>query len=158
MHDSPARAEPSPGVVPPRGTVLGFDFGTARIGVAVAELELGIAHPLETIASSSEEQRERALDRLITDWRPALLVLGLPPPRPDGTGHPLAPVILAWAARLGRRSGLEVRFVDESLTSAMASTALAESGIRGIRQKRYLDSVAAQQILQSFLDGCHAPA
>jgi putative Holliday junction resolvase len=158
MHDLPAQAEAAKATVPRRGTVLGFDFGTARIGVAVAELELGIAHPLETIATGSEDQRDRALDRLVADWQPALLVLGLPPPRPDGTGHPLAPLVRAWAARLGSRTGLEVRFVDESLTSAMASTALSESGIRGIRQKRHLDSVAAQQILQSFLDGSHAPA
>ena len=76
----------APGGVPPRGTVLGFDFGTARIGVAVAELELGIAHPLETIASGSEEQRDRALERLVADWRPAFLVVGLPPARGTSGG------------------------------------------------------------------------
>ena len=137
--------------LPPRGTVLGFDFGTARIGVAVAELELGIAHPLETVRSTDEATRDRALDRLVREWRPVVLVIGLPESR-DGRTHPLAEVIGRWAESLGQRHGVPIRFEDESFTSAQASSSLNENGIRGMKQKRHLDTVAAQHILQAFLE------
>lgn len=149
MHDlPPPEAHPS---LPGSGTVIGLDYGAARIGVAVAELELGIAHPVETIATAAEDQRARALQRVLTEWRPVLLVVGLPRHQ-DATPHRLDATIRLWARQLGEQHRLPVAFVDESFSSASASIALGDQGVRGMRQKRHLDSVAAQQILQGFLD------
>src|SRR5215510_2894425 len=60
------------------GTVLAFDFGARRVGVAVGELAIGIAHPLQTLRTASERARLEAIAKLIQDWSPSLLVVGLP--------------------------------------------------------------------------------
>ena len=73
----------------PSGTVLAFDFGARRLGVAVGELTLRIAHPLETIQAATEEARMEQVGRLIKEWSPVLLVVGLPS-HMDGTEHELS--------------------------------------------------------------------
>ncbi|MEI7967360.1 MAG: Holliday junction resolvase RuvX [Betaproteobacteria bacterium] len=140
---------------PSRGAVLGLDFGTARIGVAVAEFEIGIAHPLKTVVGDDAERRNLALDRMMEEWNPVLFVLGMPGRR-NNQEHPLAAQIRALAAELEARYGVPVEFSDESHSSQAASMTLASNGVRGIRQKQFLDSVAAQEILQAYLDGNRA--
>src|SRR5262245_22148418 len=72
---------------PPRtGTVLAFDFGERRMGVAVGELELKLAHPLETVHADSDNQRFERIGRLVGQWRPVALVVGLPV-HLDGSEH-----------------------------------------------------------------------
>lgn len=132
------------------GTVLGFDFGLKRIGVAVGTLELRLAHPLETIGGEANDVRFARIGTLIEEWQPALAVVGIPH-RDDGT-HEFAPTCLRFAQRLQGRFGLKVALVDESYSSAAASSTLNESGIRGRQQKPVLDQVAAQHILQHFFD------
>jgi len=134
---------------PRRGAVLAFDFGERRMGVAVGELELRLAHPLETILAQSDAQRLDAADRLIREWRPVILVVGLPK-HLDGSEHELTGRCRNFAKRLRSRFGIETCLVDERLSSHAASLALAESGVRGRRQKAMLDQVAAQQILETF--------
>lgn len=141
----------------PSGTILGIDFGLRRTGIAVGETSVGLAHPLETIATGDDHVRLGHVMRLVEEWRPVLIVVGLPQGR-DGMAHPLADTIRAWAETVRAATRVPVSFVDESLSSHAASVALAEGGVRGMRQKRFLDSVAAQQILQSFLDGQNAIA
>lgn len=133
------------------GTVLAFDFGEQRIGVAVGEHLLGIAHPLVTIATEANEQRFREIAALIEEWQPTLLLVGLPL-SVDGAEHELTALSRKFARRLDGRFGLPVAMVDERYTSAQASQSLAESGIRGRSQKPMLDQVAAQHILQSYFD------
>ena len=70
------------------GTVLAFDFGEKRIGVAVGEHLLGIAHPLATVAAEANDERFRQIADLIAEWRPALLLVGLPL-SVDGSEHEL---------------------------------------------------------------------
>ncbi len=135
----------------PAGTVLAFDFGLKRIGVAVGDTTVKLAHPLATIAEESNDRRFAAIAALIAEWHPALLVVGLPA-RLDGTEHEMSALCRRFARRLEGRHGLETRLVDERLSSASASEDLAEIGIRGRKQKAALDQVAAQRILQSFLD------
>lgn len=142
---------------PQRGTVLALDFGERRTGVAVGELELGLAHPLATLNSASDRERLAALDGLVKEWSPVLFVVGLPA-HLDGSQHPLAPRCERFAAKLHARFGLPTRLVDERLTSATASLALAEAGVRGRRQKDVLDQMAAQQILQAFFASPDDPA
>lgn len=137
--------------LPATGTVLGFDFGKKRIGVAVGEHLLGIAHPLEMINTEITEQRFAQIARLITEWQPTILVVGLPQ-HLDGTPHELTALCQKFARRLQGRFNLPVQLIDERLTSAEASQALNQTGIKGRKQKPMLDQVAAQIILQAYFD------
>lgn len=133
------------------GTLLGFDFGERRIGVAVGETLLGIAHPLQTIDSESNDVRFTIIGALIAEWKPTRLVVGLPT-HMDGSEHALTLLCKKFARRLEGRFKLPVTLVDERLSSAEASQSLKEAGIGGRRQKPMLDQVAAQHILQSYFD------
>jgi putative Holliday junction resolvase len=131
------------------GTVLAFDFGTKRIGVAVGDFETRLAHPLTTIAAADNRARFAAIERLIAEWRPALLVVGLPV-HADGTEHPVGRLVRRFAQRLHGRFGARTELVDERLTSHEAEGLLRAAGARGARLKAGLDAVAAQRILESY--------
>ena len=135
----------------PGGSVLAFDFGEKRIGVAVGDRALGIAHPLATIAFDDNARRFEAVAALIAEWRPVVLVVGLPAYL-DGTEHELTRLCRKFAQRLQARFGIDAVLVDERLTSRAADAALHESGVFGKRRKAALDQVAAQQILQTFFE------
>ena len=132
-------------------SVLAFDFGEKRIGVAVGDLEIGIAHPLETIVAEGNEARFESIAKLITEWKPTQLVVGLPS-HMDGTEHELSRLSRRFARRLEGRFNLPAVLVDERLSSDEASLSLNEAGIRGKGQKIMIDQVAAQHILQSHFD------
>ena len=134
------------------GTVLAFDFGEKRIGVATGETILKVTHPLTTINAEENQAKFAQIGLLIQEWRPALLVVGLPM-HMDGEAHLLTQLSKKFAQRLEGRFNLPVVMVDERLSSAEATQNLTESGIKGIKQKAMLDAVAAQSILQSYLDG-----
>lgn len=133
------------------GTLLAFDFGEKRIGVAVGDNIVGLAHPLQTIAAESNDIRFAAIAALIAEWHPVRLVVGLPTYL-DGTEHALTQLCRKFARRLEGRFNLPVELVDERLTSSEASQALKQAGIGGRKQKPMLDQVAAQLILQHYLD------
>src|SRR5262245_18512598 len=84
---------------PRTGTVLAFDFGTRRVGVAVGDFETGIAHPLTTIDHADNRTRFAAVGRPIAEWRPVLLVVGAPA-HADGTAHPVGQLARRFAQRL----------------------------------------------------------
>lgn len=138
------------------GTILAFDFGEKRIGVAVGDNLVGIAHPLQTIDAESNDIRFSTIGALIEEWKPVFLVVGLPTYL-DGTEHALTQLCKKFARRLEGRFNLPVALVDERLSSAEASQALKQAGIGGRKQKPMLDQVAAQLILQYYLDN-HATA
>jgi len=120
------------------GTVLAFDFGLKRIGVAVGEAEMRSAHPLPGIAAPGFA----AIEKLVKEWRPGLLVVGLPVA--EHREHPLARRVQRFARQLEGRFRLPVARVDERYTSVAA-----ESLLRGTRRKA-VDSVAAQLILEQY--------
>ena len=148
-----AAPEPRPAPdLPARGTLLGFDFGLARLGVAVGELETGQASPLITISDEANAPRFAAIEKLIAEWHPAGLVVGIPC-HLDGTPHEMTARCRRFANQLRGRYGLPVMESDERLSSAAAEAALEEAGQRSWRaRKPVLDAVAAQIILQHFLD------
>ncbi|WP_373974463.1 Holliday junction resolvase RuvX [Chitinibacter sp. SCUT-21] len=133
-------------------TILGFDFGEVRIGVSMGSTELGIAHPLETIAFEENDKKFARIEALIKEWQPSALVVGLPA-HLNGEEHEMSRLARKFANRLKGRFGLAVSLVDERLSSAGATQALNEIGLRGRKQKPALDQVAAMQILQSYFDG-----
>lgn len=133
------------------GTVLAFDFGTKRIGVAVGDFETRIAHPLTSITGAENRARFAAIEKLIAEWRPARLVVGLPA-HADGAEHPVGRLARRFAQRLQGRFGIPAELVDERLTSHEAEGMLRASGARGARLKAGLDAVAAQRILQTYFE------
>jgi putative Holliday junction resolvase len=141
-------------------TVLGFDFGEKRIGVAVGETATGIANPLGAIAGEANDARFGAIAKLVDEWKPGAFVVGRPK-HADGSGHAVAKLAEKFARRLTARHGLPVVFVDETLTSADAEASLRETRTRPARAGD-VDALAATLILQSYLDdpgahGRHAP-
>lgn len=138
------------------GTVLAFDFGEKRIGVAVGETMLKVAHPLITINAEENEAKFSQIGAIIKEWRAALLVVGLPM-HMDGhlnndRPHLLTQLAKKFAQRLEGRFNLPVVMVDERLSSFDAAQNLNATGVTGRKQKTMLDAVAAQSILQSYFD------
>ena len=125
--------------MPERGTILAFDFGLKRIGVAVGEPELRTAHPLPAIAQFEQ------IENLVKEWKPAALVVGLPTSS-QGEPHKMTRQAEDFARRLEKRFKLPVTRVDERFTSVEA-----EHRLRGVKNKA-IDSVAAQLILEQYFD------
>jgi len=134
-----------------KSTVLCFDFGEQRIGVAVGEHMLASANPLTTINSESNDVRFEVIGKLIDEWQPKLLVVGLPL-NVDGSAHSMTQLCKKFARRLNGRFNLPVMLVDERYSSIEASEKLNAAGIKGRAQKERLDQVAAQGILQSYFN------
>jgi putative Holliday junction resolvase len=131
-------------------TLIGFDFGEKRIGVAVGETGSGLAHPLMAIDAEATDRRFAMIEKVVLDWRPAAFVVGRPR-HPDGGEHEVARLAEKFARRLSARFHLPVTFVDETLSSAQAQSQLREQHAR-IRAKQDVDALAAAVILQSYLD------
>lgn len=132
-------------------TVLAFDFGERRVGIAVGEHLLGSANPLTTIDNESNDIRFQIISTLVKEWQPKLLVVGLPL-NVDGTEHAVTQLCKKFARRLNGRFNLPVILIDERYSSVEASSQLNQVGIRGRAQKAMLDQIAAQTILQSYFD------
>ncbi|HEX5611365.1 MAG TPA: Holliday junction resolvase RuvX [Burkholderiales bacterium] len=128
-----------------RRTILAFDFGIQRIGVAVGEPETGTSHPLPGIEIAGAG-RFAAIGRLVEEWRPAQLVVGLPLAA-NGHAHDLTRRAERFARQLHGRFRLPVELVDERYSSLEA-----EHRLRGRRLGRLAaDSLAAQLILEQYL-------
>ncbi|HVF65227.1 MAG TPA: Holliday junction resolvase RuvX [Casimicrobiaceae bacterium] len=133
------------------GSVLSFDFGRRRIGVAIGNTLVRVAHPLATIEEEGNAARLAAIAKLIDEWRPTRLVVGVPL-HADGTEHQMTREAQRFARRLRGRFALPVVEVDERYTTQAAQSALEAEG-RGDRRHRALrDQVAAQIILQDWFD------
>ncbi len=133
------------------GTVLAFDLGLKRTGVASGDLAIGVAHPLTVIQAESTDARLVAITQLIAEWQPVILVLGLPT-HADGGEHEMTRVAKNFARKLESHFKLPVFMVDERHTSTAAESELHARGIHGKKNKALVDAVAAQLILQGFFD------
>lgn len=133
------------------GTVLAFDFGERRIGVAVGEHLIGTANPLMTIDNESNQTRFQIITDLVREWQPKLLIVGLPLSA-EGAEHEMTQLCRKFARRLNGRFNIPVIMIDERYSSVEASRLLSQTGIKGRAQKAMLDQVAAQTILQSYFD------
>ncbi len=135
-------------------TLLAFDYGRRRIGVAVGNTLTGDARPLTTLDATDSGPDWTRIAALLAEWRPARLVVGVP--YNDGApGEAIATEAQRFARRLHGRFGLPVDAVDERLSSAEAHDRLKEdrrAGRRGPVAKKDIDSAAAAVILQDWLD------
>ena len=137
------------------GTVLAFDFGLQRIGVAVGEAEIGSAHPLPGVAAQTLAGRFTAIERLVTEWRPTLLVVGRPLGE-DGAPHEMTRRAERFARQLGARFRLPVELVDERYSSAEVESRMrAAYGSRraaSLARGKTLDSHAAQLLVEQYFN------
>jgi putative holliday junction resolvase len=131
--------------------VLAFDFGTRFVGVAVGNTAMRVAQPLTTIEAEGKVQRFGAIERLIAEWQPGALVVGRPL-EDDGSDNAMTARAERFARQLEGRFGLPVARVDERYTTRAASTVLTEAGFSRRARDEAIDEVAAQLILQAWLD------
>ncbi len=147
----PERAIAPAAISLPQGTLLAFDFGTRRIGIAIGNTLLRRANPLTTINDEKTALRFDVITALLSEWQPGALIVGLPY-NDDGTPHELTALCRRFANRLKGRFKLPTILLDERYTSLAASAQLNEEGIHGMKQKKLIDQYAAQQILQAYFD------
>lgn len=133
------------------GTILAFDFGVKRIGVAVGEWPLAQAHPLTTIHGEANAERFAAIEALLKEWRPVSLVVGLPVAL-DGSAHEMTARSTRFANQLRGRFGLPVDYAEERLSSVEAEERLRASGHNARSAREHVDALAAQIILQCFFE------
>jgi len=139
-----------------RGRLLGVDTGSVRVGLAVSDPERKIASPLETYRRRDQAQEARYFQRLVQHEDIAALVVGLPV-HTDGREGVKAAEARQYAAWLTEVTGLPVVFWDERFTTVEAESHLWSAGLTHKQRKERRDRVAAQILLQSYLDvGCPA--
>jgi len=131
-------------------TLLGFDFGPRKIGVAVGQTITRSASPLTTLRSQDRRPDWQAIEALVSDWRPSALVVGLPY-NMDDTEAEWAGAARRFARQLHGRFGLAVHLVDERLTSIEARRQLG----RAASSLAVIDATAARLILETWLGEQH---
>jgi putative Holliday junction resolvase len=129
------------------GSLLGFDFGLRRIGVAVGQTLTGTASPLTTLISRNEQPDWVSIGRLVAEWQPEAIVVGLPFQMDDQEAE-VAGRARRFARQLEGRYRLPVHLADERLTTREARRQL---GRRGAEDRRLIDALAAQLILETWL-------
>ena len=143
MNPAPGSLTPAPAAARP-ACYLGFDFGTRRTGVASGNSLTRSATPLATLALEGDA-RFAAIARLIGEWRPDALVVGVPR-HPDGAAHELTRLAQRFARQLHGRFRLPVHEVDERYSTV-------EAGARGGFDDRVgIDAAAAAVLLEQFLN------
>lgn len=132
-------------------SVLGFDFGLKRIGVASGQTITATASPLVTIETTEDDSHFDDIMALIRRWKPDRLLVGIPYML-DGSATEMSTLARKFGEQIAQRSGLEVSFVDETLSSAEAEEILKQRLQLGKHNKSEVDRMAAAIIVQSWLD------
>lgn len=128
-------------------TLLAFDYGEKRIGVALGNSLTRSARPLTVLPNRNRDYRFEAIGKLIAEWKPDVLVVGLPS-HPDGTPHAMTQQAKRFGNQLNGRFNLPVVWVDERYTSVDAEAQIRERG----GDTGQVDAEAASIILQQYLD------
>ena len=135
--------------------VLGLDIGAERVGVAVSDPAGSVASPVTVLDARRLAGDAAAFVRLLEDYEPELLVVGMPMTL-AGEHGPQAEVVRTVAERLGRVAGVPVEYWDERLSSTEARRVMRESGLNEREQRGSVDKVAAAIVLQGWLDARRA--
>ncbi len=135
----------------PSTRIAGIDYGTVRIGIATADLAVGIAGPYETYTRRSERLDAEYFCRLATEERIDRFVVGLPV-HTSGHESQKSTEARAFGAWLHTLTGVPVEYFDERYTSAEAESLLLEAGLTSKRRKERLDQLAAQIMLTAYLE------
>ena len=137
--------------------IMGLDYGSKTVGVAISDA-LGItAQGVETICRKEENKLRKTcarIEELIQEYEVTKIVLGLPKHMNNEIGE-RAEKSLQFGEMLKRRTGLEVVMWDERMTTVSAEQVLIENKVRREDRKKYIDKIAAVFILQGYLDAVH---
>ncbi len=134
--------------------IMGLDYGSVTVGVAISDEMLLTAQGLETITRRQENKLRRTLARigeLSEEYQIDRIVLGYPK-KLDNTEGERCERTREFAELLERRTGLPVVLWDERLTTVAAEKILSDGGVRREHRKKYVDKIAASLILQGYLD------
>ena len=134
--------------------IMGLDYGTKTVGVAISDALKITAQGIETIQRKEENKLRKTcarIEQLIKEYEVEKIVLGFPKHMNNDVGE-RAEKSLEFKAMLERRTGLEVVMWDERLTTVAAERTLKESSVRRENRKQYVDKIAAVFILQGYLD------
>ncbi|HHL45684.1 MAG TPA: Holliday junction resolvase RuvX [Gammaproteobacteria bacterium] len=137
--------------MPETGCILGFDYGQRRIGIAVGQTLTRTAQALTTLQSRDGKPDWKAIQQLLEEWRPVRLIVGLPL-HLDGEEQEITHAARRFANQLHGRFGLPVSHADERLSSVEAEQILTETQGAGRYDKQAIDKLAAQLILQGWLE------
>lgn len=140
-----------PAAYPDRGRLLGVDYGSKRVGLAISDVRQSLASPLIVIQRQGQLQELAAIKRITREHEVAGLVVGLPVHMSGDEGGKAAEA-RAYGTALSERLGLPVRYWDERFTSAAAEVAMRTADLSPKRRRQLIDKVAAQILLQAYLD------
>ena len=133
------------------GNIIGFDFGQKRIGVAIGNNISKSAQALITIESASNNQKFEAIQKIMDEWQPVSIVVGVPF-NVDGSEHKVTNLCKKFAKQLEQKYALPIHLIDERYTSIEASYEIQDKKIDLKKRKLLIDQIAAKIILQSYLD------
>jgi putative holliday junction resolvase len=133
------------------GIMIGFDFGTKRIGVSIGQRITGTAAPLRTIRLASHGEPWKSIAELVASWRPEAFIVGFAYPF-NGSENPIAPAMDQFCKTLARRYRVPVHRVDETLSTAESRRTFFAGERRRSAFRDVKDELAAQVILQTWLD------
>ena len=134
--------------------IMGLDYGSRTVGVAISDELLITAQAKEIIRRKEENKLRKTLARieeLIQEYGVEKIVLGLPV-HMDGSDSERSQLCLEFKEKIERRTGIPVEMLDERLTTVEADEIMDEVGVKGRERKEYVDMIAAQIILQDYLD------
>lgn len=135
--------------------VMGLDYGDKTVGVAISDELLITAQPIETVERERTNKLRKTYQRieaLIAEYEVEKIVIGKPL-NMNGTEGDRVELTEAFADELSRRTGLEIIWIDERLTTVQADRILEKTGVAHSARKEHIDKMAAAIILQTYLDG-----
>ncbi|MCP4633353.1 MAG: Holliday junction resolvase RuvX [candidate division Zixibacteria bacterium] len=130
--------------------ILGIDYGRRRIGLAITDPNGLMATPLETMLFDDAKNIAH-IQKIIADEEVEMIIIG-DPVRDDGIEAELHSEIISFAEKLGRETGLEIKFIDEYYSSGIATGKFHDAGLKMKGNKGIIDQLAAAELLQWYLD------
>jgi putative holliday junction resolvase len=134
-----------------KSNVLSLDFGETKIGFAIGNQFTQTTHPLKTIISSKKAERYKAIEELIAEWTPGLIVIGLPL-NENGSESRLTLLVKKFSEKIINKFNVPTILVDERYTSVEAESLLIASNGKYKKKNGVIDQVAAQIILESYFE------
>ena len=131
--------------------IIAIDYGSVRIGLALSDPTGTLARPLPFLPAKGDVKLAREIANVAKNEKAGMILLGLPR-NMDGSSGEAAEKVKAFAACLGEATTLEIKFIDERLSTVQASRQLQEAGKNTRKQRGQIDSEAACVLLQGFLD------
>jgi putative holliday junction resolvase len=131
--------------------ILGLDYGSKRIGVALSDPEATMAHPLDTILVKSDGSHLKGIKAILDTYQVTRIVVGLPY-NMDGSLGNKGEEVIRWGKNLEHLFGLPVFFWDERLSTSEAHEFLMGVHVKGRKRKSIVDKIAASIILKGYLD------